>query len=187
MRHPRLLGLDHRLRFALIALLMALPLMASMLVPRVALAASFVVTKITDTNDGVCDADCSLREAIVAATVAAGPDMITLPAGTYTLSRTGIDDSAANGDLDVTGPLTINGAGQASTSIQGGIHGGSFAIDKVFSFNPQGAAAGFAVSLNNLTIRFGRNPNAFGSGDGNGGCLDFDGGTSGTGSLSLPA
>src|SRR4051812_48659275 len=102
MKHPRLLGLDHRLRFALIALIAALPLMVSMLVPRVALAASFVVTKITDTNDGVCDADCSLREAIVATNAAAGPDTITLPAGTYTLSRTGIDDTAANGDLDVT-------------------------------------------------------------------------------------
>ncbi|MCA9978562.1 MAG: CSLREA domain-containing protein, partial [Anaerolineales bacterium] len=30
-------------------------------------AASFTVTKLTDSNDGVCDTDCSLREAIIAA------------------------------------------------------------------------------------------------------------------------
>ena len=30
-------------------------------------AATFTVTKIADTNDGVCDADCSLREAVAAA------------------------------------------------------------------------------------------------------------------------
>jgi len=147
MKQPRLLCLDHRLSFALIALTVAVALMASMLAPQVALAASWTVTKTADTNDGACDADCSLREAIIAANAAAGPDMITLPAGTYTLSRTGIDDTAVNGDLDVTGPLTINGAGQSSTTIQGGTRGGIFAIDKVFSFNPQGSAAGFAVSL----------------------------------------
>ena len=30
-------------------------------------AATFTVTKTTDTNDGSCNADCSLREAIIAA------------------------------------------------------------------------------------------------------------------------
>jgi len=30
-------------------------------------AATLTVTKIEDTNDGICDADCSLREAVVAA------------------------------------------------------------------------------------------------------------------------
>ena len=32
--------------------------------------AVFTVTKIADTNDGVCDADCSLREAVAAANAA---------------------------------------------------------------------------------------------------------------------
>jgi len=39
-------------------------------------AATFIVTKVEDTNDGTCDADCSLREAIAAATAAAGDDII---------------------------------------------------------------------------------------------------------------
>ena len=32
----------------------------------VAHAATYTVSKIADTNDGVCDADCSLREAVAA-------------------------------------------------------------------------------------------------------------------------
>ena len=54
-----------------------------------AFAATFTVTKIADTNDGVCGADCSLREAIGAANALPGADVITLPAGTYTLSIVG--------------------------------------------------------------------------------------------------
>src|SRR6476646_5626626 len=83
-------------------------------------AATFTVTKTADTNDGACNADCSLREAIIAANATAGLDVITVPAGTYTLTRSGVDNNAANGDLDVTDPLTINGAGQGSTIIQAG-------------------------------------------------------------------
>src|SRR6186713_823446 len=82
-------------------------------------AATFVVTKTADTADGACDADCSLREAITAANAAAGADVITLPAGTYTLTITGTnEDLNADGDLDITTPMTINGAGSGSTIIQ---------------------------------------------------------------------
>ncbi|MEK7784651.1 MAG: CSLREA domain-containing protein [Chloroflexota bacterium] len=70
---------------------------------------AFVVTKTADTNDGACDADCSLREAIVAANAAAGPDTIFIPAGTYTLTRTGSDEVASVGDLDLTGQVTLIG------------------------------------------------------------------------------
>ncbi len=69
-------------------------------------AASLTVTKTADTNDGVCDADCSLREAI---SVAAAGDTITVPSGTYNLSL---------GDLDVLVSLTINGTGAGSTIIK---------------------------------------------------------------------
>ncbi len=85
---------------------------------RMAHAASFTVTKFTDSNDGACDADCSLREAIVAANAAAGPDTINLSAGTYTLSLTGAgEDAAASGDLDINGDLTITGVGPGATVI----------------------------------------------------------------------
>ena len=36
-------------------------------------AATFTVTKTADTNDGSCNADCSLREAIVAANALGAP------------------------------------------------------------------------------------------------------------------
>ena len=84
-----------------------------------ALNAIFVVTKTADTNDGTCDADCSLREALTAANALAGHDNITLPAGTYTLTLPGIEDLNASGDLDVTGSVSINGAGVATTIING--------------------------------------------------------------------
>jgi len=44
--------------------------------PSIAKAATYTVTKTADTNDGTCDADCSLREAIAAANANAGHDTI---------------------------------------------------------------------------------------------------------------
>src|SRR3990167_3557631 len=46
-------------------------------------AATYTVTKTADTSDGTCDADCSLREAIVAANANAGADTIpfNIPTG----------------------------------------------------------------------------------------------------------
>ena len=80
-------------------------------------AATFTVTKTADTNDGICDGDCSLREAIIAANANPGADTIILPAGIYTLTIPGTgEQAAATGDLDITQPVTISGAeiGRAS-------------------------------------------------------------------------
>ena len=48
-----------------------------------ATASTFTVTKTADTNDGVCNADCSLREAMTAANASPGADTITfaIPGG----------------------------------------------------------------------------------------------------------
>ena len=50
-------------------ILRVLTLMLALMLPQAgtAHAANLTVTKTADTNDGVCDADCSLREAISAA------------------------------------------------------------------------------------------------------------------------
>ena len=111
-----------------------------------AFATDYTVTKATDTNDGLCNADCSLREAIVAANVNADADRILLGSGlTYTLSLGPFDAfgvvAAGSGDLDITRALTIEGNG---STVDGA------GIDRVFDI--QGA---FAVTINNLTIKGG--------------------------------
>ena len=125
-------------------------------------SATFVVTKTADTNDGTCDADCSLREAIVAANAnGAGADTITLPAGTYTLTIPGTgEDAGATGDLDIVGDLTINGAGAATTIVDGG------GLDRVFH-----VVSSFTVVFNDLTITNG----ATVGGDNGGGLLNEGG------------
>ena len=122
----------------LAAALLALPLCAG--------AATFTVTKTADTNDGACDADCSLREAVVAANAAAGADTIILPAGTYGLTLVGVgEDAAATGDLDISDDSTITGAGAATTIIDGN------AADRVVHI--LGSAA--SVTISGVTIRNG--------------------------------
>lgn len=65
-------------------------------------AATFAVSKTADTNDGVCNADCSLREAITAANAAAGGDTITFGvAGLFTITGSALPQ--------ITGSLVVNG------------------------------------------------------------------------------
>ena len=111
--------------------------------PRPAVAASFTVTKAADTNDGTCDADCSLREAIGAANASPG-STVTIPAGTYTLTRAGGGEEAnATGDLDVTANMTITGAGSATTIIDAG------AIDNVIDVH------GVDLTISGVTLQGG--------------------------------
>jgi CSLREA domain-containing protein len=135
--------------------------------PQTALAATFTVTKTADTNDGVCDADCSLREAISAANASPGADTITLPAGTYqlTLANAGgtNEDNNATGDLDILDSLTIQGAGSGSTIIEAGTNNTN-GIDKVFALNPI-CASPINVTIDGVTVRFGRNTQPSGAAD----------------------
>ncbi len=118
-------------------------------------AATFTVTKTADTNDGVCDADCSLREATGAANALPGADTVTVPAGTYTLSIAGAGENAnATGDLDITdiADLAINGAGAATTIIQACDSSGGpcTGIDRVFDI-----FAGANVAISGMTMQNG--------------------------------
>ena len=109
MTHP-----PHRLSQALIAIL-------ALLWTQTAAAATFNVTKATDSADGACDADCSLREAIIAANASAGADDVVVPAGTYVLELVGAsEDAAATGDLDVTDDLTVIGADPGASIVKQG-------------------------------------------------------------------
>ena len=107
----------------------ALLLLGSLAWPGSAVQAdTLIVTKLTDTNDGVCDGDCSLREAIIAANTTPGVDTITLPSGTFFLTLTGDEDFAAAGDLDVRAPLNLVGQGAEETIIDA-----SALADRVFN------------------------------------------------------
>lgn len=130
-----------------------------------ALATTFPVNNPADAvdaspGDGTCAtalAVCTLRAAVQEANALAGADVITLPAGTYTLTIAGqFEDAAATGDLDVTGDLTINGAGAATTVIDGDD------LDRVFEMR----SGTYTLTLNDLTITDGALPGATGGGVG---------------------
>jgi uncharacterized repeat protein (TIGR01451 family)/CSLREA domain-containing protein len=103
-------------------------------------AATFTVTSTADAvdaspGDGLCDTGlglCTLRAAIQEANAFSGADTIFVPAGTYTLTIAGqFEEFAATGDLDIHESLTIQGAGAATTIIQGGPALGA-GVDRVF-------------------------------------------------------
>jgi CSLREA domain-containing protein len=105
-------------------------------------AAGFAVTRTDDPTPSGCQpGDCSLREAIIAANAAPDADTIALDSTFYVLSRSGIDDTASAGDLDITSDLTITGAGQGSTFVNGN------GVDRVFD-----VLAGTVVHINELSI-----------------------------------
>lgn len=111
-----------------------------------AAAASFTVTSTADHDDGACDADCTLREAVIAANNAPGADTITLPAGvTITLSIGGVEASpAVQWDLDVAENLTILGNGSTITT--------AFGIDNLDTHIFEVAAPGVNLTLRRLTL-----------------------------------
>jgi CSLREA domain-containing protein len=98
---------------------------------------TLTVSKTTDSNDGVCDADCSLREAISAANTRAGPDGISLPPGIYLIA----------GVLTITDTVAIHGSDMNSTIIDGQN------IDRVFILGP-----GINVEISDVTIQNGSSP-----------------------------
>ena len=123
-----------------ISLLAAVLLLTAAVLP--AQAAVFLPTKLTDGADGACDSDCSLREAVLAANAADGPDFIVLGPGRYSLGLAGAgEDLGATGDLDVTGDLAIVGRDAAATVIDAG------QIDRVFD-----VPAGVRLELVGLTV-----------------------------------
>jgi CSLREA domain-containing protein len=130
--------------------------------PGAGLATTFNVTKTADTNDGACNADCSLREAIVAANANAGPDDVAVPAGSYVLSIAGTNENAgATGDLDVSGDLALTGAGAGSTTIVG--NGADRVLDVL---------SGASATVSDVTIT-------------NGGAVELGGGVRNAGTLLL--
>jgi CSLREA domain-containing protein len=108
----------------------------------------------TNVDELINDGNCSLREAIISANTDSpvdacpaghGVDLISLPAGTYTLTIPGrTENAAATGDLNVTSNMYINGAGADQTVIDGN------QLDRIFEFI--GPAV---ISVSGLTIQNG--------------------------------
>ena len=80
----------------------------------------------TNPGDGLCRTGkntCTLRAAVQEANAFCGSDYcqetIVLPAGLFKLTRVGADNTALYGDLDITGPVAIRGAGMGLTIIDG--------------------------------------------------------------------
>ena len=140
--------------------------------PLLAPAAIYRVTTEADVYDGVCNAQCSLRDAVSAANRRNGADVILVPAGTYQLTRPlpvdgqGIpidSEDEAVGDLEVSGPTYIRGAGAERTFIRGGMN------DRLFEVLPGGALA-----LEKVTLERGQTAYNGGAVRNDGGLVLFD-------------
>ena len=108
---------------------------------------TYTVTKYFDTDDGVCDSDCSLREAIVAANNSLGQDTILIDYGTHFITRTGtLEDDGHSGDLDILDDLIIVGDSYYYDAI---VDGGG--IDRVFHI----VNSGTVVTFTGFTIQNG--------------------------------
>jgi CSLREA domain-containing protein len=139
------------------------------------------ITVDTTADDTTVNGNCTLREAVIAANTntnvdgcagvgAYGNDTIALPEGTYVFAIGGQDDvpyvpDAAKGDLDLLASVTIEGAGAATTIIDGND------LDKVFQISPETVT--ITVTINDVTIRNGTNAVS----NGNGGGMDVCSGT----------
>lgn len=111
---------------------------------------TFTVNTTADENDGCATGGCSLRDAILDANADPQADVIVLPAGSYTLTL------AAGGDLPITQPVTLLGAGAADTIINGA------GLTRVFDI------AGATVVISGVTLYNGN------AGGGSGGGLSLD-------------
>ena len=131
-----------RVRFGVVVLVG----LALLTLPAQAGAAQLVVTKSSDSLDGICDADCSLREAVAAANATGAEDEIVLPSGVLRLLLFGVEDANAKGDIDVNADLTIRGAGPAATTIQSAVE------DRAIDLHNPGAD----LHLMDLTVTGGR-------------------------------
>jgi len=136
-------------------------------------AATFTVTKTADTADGACDADCSLREALLALPQDS-TNVILLPAGLYRLTiprgTRPTDNSpgdGTNGNLVVTRVVRLIGAGRDVTVIDARPDAEAPATDRVLSITLNGA-----LTISGVTITGGRT-GAAGQG---GGVLNLGGG-----------
>ena len=112
-------------------------------------ATTFTVTKTADTADGTCDADCSLREAITAATANAGTDTIAFAipgGGPHTIQ-------SASALPTITDPVIIDGYTQSGASANTNSVASGLGLNTVLKIELDGTNAG--AGANGLLITAG--------------------------------
>jgi CSLREA domain-containing protein len=118
----------------------------------------FTTTKIADSNDGICNSDCSLREAIAALNAATTPDnAITFNPASFNTAQT---ITLTSGELlinNTNGTFVINGPGANLLTISGNN------ISRVIS-----VTGGANLTINNITVTGGNSLSALNSGRGGG-------------------
>jgi CSLREA domain-containing protein len=134
--------------------------------------ATYTVTKTADTNDGICDSDCSLREAIAVANGTAANDTINFNIPTGDAGCTGgvcvitlssqltINSASSSGTLTITnanGGKNIEVAGSNMNRVLLVLSGGNLNINSLTLRNGFGVGGGIAnygiATINNSTIR----------------------------------
>src|SRR5688500_13585848 len=83
----------------------------------VCLASPFTVTNVLVTSDGVCNADCSFREAIHAANAASSDDSIEFDPVVFSSQQT--VNVSGHVYVEGNGTLTINGTGAGLLTLDG--------------------------------------------------------------------
>ena len=120
----------------------------------------YIVNNTTDAidvnpGDGICETtvpfECTLRAAVMESNAQAGPNLVLLTPGTYTLTISGRDEiGAATGDLNITDSLNINGTDAAITIIEADDNTSAEGIDRVFRVH-----SGVIADIIGVTIRHG--------------------------------
>lgn len=133
---------------------------------------SFLDEPDADVSNGICSSSpsgvCTLRAAIMEANFATGPNTITVPSGTFILTRSGaLEDGAIFGDLDILHDMTIQGAGSGATIVDGN---GGVTGDRVFHV----LSSATFVTMTGMTIQNGTAITSTSAGDYGGG-IDRDG------------
>src|SRR5215472_16532788 len=113
-----------------------------------AFADSYIVQTTSDPAGACASAPCSLRQLIAQAEAKPfPPDVIIVPAGTYTVS-------ASLGALVITGSLSIVGAGANSTTIEMPVPSDRASFgDRVFDIKPLAGSTTPVVTISGVTIR----------------------------------
>jgi CSLREA domain-containing protein len=138
----------------------------------------FTVTKLADTNDGVCNTDCSLREAVNKSTIGSTIIFATGLQGTITLNPV-FDYFPIKKNLTIIGPgtnkMTLSGNNQVrvfgvENPVTFNLSGVTIAYGRALSGGAININAGSSVTLNNTVLR--NNVSYYnGVGGGNGGAI----------------